>query len=209
MSHPRRHNRTARGPHGTADWKMTAVELFPSSSLSEHLSRGIGYGDGGGRRRADFPRWLHLRRFCKSSALISYLLFLLLLVVVVMFFACLFVSRLLRSLRLNPQGISGVQVNIGTKFSVKRRKFSALRETVPTDTKGRKERDVMISIGWRREEVHSTQWSTSFLDLNDFHFLDWWQQVVVMRFCTNHNRLNAHMSRKNKAGTITNLSLRS
>ena len=41
MSHPRRHNRTARGPHGTADWKMTAVELFPSSSLSEHLSRGM------------------------------------------------------------------------------------------------------------------------------------------------------------------------
>ena len=41
MSHPRRHNRTARGPRGTADWKMTAVELFPSYSLSEHLSRGI------------------------------------------------------------------------------------------------------------------------------------------------------------------------
>ena len=28
---------------------------------------------------------------------------------------------------------------------------------------------------------------------DDFHFLDRWQQVVVMKLRTGHNRLNAHM----------------
>ena len=33
---------------------------------------------------------------------------------------------------------------------------------------------------------------------DDFHFLDRWRQVVVMRLRTDHNRLNAHMFRKMK-----------
>ena len=33
---------------------------------------------------------------------------------------------------------------------------------------------------------------------DDFHFLDRWQQAVVMRLHTGHNRLSAHMSRKMK-----------
>ena len=44
---------------------------------------------------------------------------------------------------------------------------------------------------------------------DDFHFLDRWQQVVVMKLRTGHNRLNAHMFKNNEAGTITNLQLRS
>ena len=34
--------------------------------------------------------------------------------------------------------------------------------------------------------------------MDDFHFLDRWQQVVVMRLRTGYNRLNAHMFRKMK-----------
>ena len=39
ISHPSRHDRTVEGPHGTAEWERTAVELFPSSSSSKHPSR--------------------------------------------------------------------------------------------------------------------------------------------------------------------------
>ena len=34
--------------------------------------------------------------------------------------------------------------------------------------------------------------------MDDCHFLDRWQQVVVMRLRTGHSRLNAHMFRKMK-----------
>ena len=33
---------------------------------------------------------------------------------------------------------------------------------------------------------------------DDFHFLDRWQQVVVMRLCMGHNRLNAQMFKQMK-----------
>jgi len=33
---------------------------------------------------------------------------------------------------------------------------------------------------------------------DDFHFLDQWQQVVVLRLCMGHNQLNAQMFKKMK-----------
>jgi len=44
--------------------------------------------------------------------------------------------------------------------------------------------------------IRAALWQRTERD--DFHFLDWWQQVVVMRLRTGHNLLNAHMFRKMK-----------
>ena len=44
--------------------------------------------------------------------------------------------------------------------------------------------------------IRAALWQRTERD--DFHFLNWWQQVVVMRLHTGHNLLNAHMFRKMK-----------
>ena len=44
--------------------------------------------------------------------------------------------------------------------------------------------------------IRAALWQRTERD--DFHFLNWWQQVVVMRLRTGHNLLNAHMFRKMK-----------